>query len=147
MPRGLVMAIEPATRIAIFDGDDGVMELYREIFEDEPSFRVSFADVRHDRGETARLALGEHDPAAVIWDISPPYDEACDELTRLSEAGQFDGRALIVTTTDTRTVTARLGTRAIIIAKPFDVDALMALIHRSIAPERREDPSSRPAEV
>ncbi len=124
-------------RVAIFDADAGMLDLYRELLDDEGSRIVLHADGAQLDADGVRRLLHEGDPQAVIWDVAPPYADGVDVLRALLADGDLDGRTLLVTTSDKLQVDGLLhDPRAIVLSKPFDIEEVAALLKRGVQRDR-----------
>lgn len=118
-------------RIAIFDADAGMLDLYRELLDDEGSRIVVHADAAQIDADDARQLLRESAPQAVIWDVAPPYSVGLDVLRDLLDGGDLDRRTLIITTTDKLQVDGLLHDgNATVLSKPFDIEDVAQLLKR-----------------
>ena len=118
-------------RIAIFDADAGMLDMYRELLDEEGARMVAHADAAQIDANHVRELLRESAPQAVIWDVAPPYSVSLGVLRDLLDRGDLDRRTLIVTTTDKLQVDGLLhDASAIVLAKPFDIDEVAKLLKR-----------------
>jgi DNA-binding response OmpR family regulator len=116
--------------IAIINSSEDVVNLLREFFEHE-GFRTAIAhapDIKS--GEQDFLAfLAEHDPAVVIYDISPPYDQNWTFFRLIQNLKAMERRHIVVTTTNLQA----LETGAVeLIGKPYDLDAILQAVQRGL---------------
>lgn len=120
---------EASPRIVILDGDAGMLELYRELMDDDGSAIVMHADVARLDAAGVRRLLDAADAEAVVWDIAPPYSAGCQVLRALIDSGDLDGCTVVVTTTDKPQVDDLLGKgAATVLSKPFDIEEMSALL-------------------
>jgi hypothetical protein len=67
----------------------------------------------------------------IVWDASPATPRTCAVLARLLAAGTFQGRGLVVTTTDARSFRTHFKGPAqglCILQKPYDIDMMLRLL-------------------
>jgi DNA-binding NtrC family response regulator len=78
--------------------------------------------------------LQEHDPRAIVYDVSPPYDQNWTFLDMLRRLDVMQGRAVVVTTTHKGNLEKLVGpTEAIeIIGKPYDIEQVVAAVKRAV---------------
>jgi DNA-binding NarL/FixJ family response regulator len=81
--------------------------------------------------------LEQHQPAAVVIDISMPYAENWNVVRLLRDTAAMQGRALVLTTTNKRALDELVGpTDTIeIVGKPYDATVVLEAVRKSI--ERR----------
>jgi DNA-binding response OmpR family regulator len=99
-----------------------------------------FADVKNGLVDFGRF-LQRHDPAVVIVDISPPYDENWQFFQTMRHHQAMTGRGLVVTTPNKERLDETVGrsSEAIeIVGKPYDLDQ----IKRAIETALRRNPTS-----
>src|SRR6267143_960100 len=88
--------------VALFNASDDTVEMVRRML-DASGFNClvgcHFAELKKGAIDFARY-LGEHEPAVVIFDISPPYQENWDFFKTLCDGKAIQGRGLVLTTTN-----------------------------------------------
>jgi DNA-binding response OmpR family regulator len=78
--------------------------------------------------------LAEHDPAAIIYDISLPYDKNWTFLRLLLDSESMRGRKVVLTTTNKKRLEELVGaTDAFeIVGKPYDLEQIVAAVKVAI---------------
>ncbi len=119
-----------ARRIAVIDDDEAIRDLLAEVLAGEGYEPLVFAD-----GAAARPALGDRPPAALIMDLRlPPPLDGWALLAHLRADPALRALPVLVCTGDERavreqaTVLDRPG--CAVLAKPFDLDDLLAMLVR-----------------
>jgi DNA-binding response OmpR family regulator len=130
-------------KVAIFNASDDTVEMLSVILQ-HAGFVTENAHVSDvKRGVTDFVAfIEDHDPAAVVWDISPPYQENWNFFQLLRTSRVLDGRGVVVTTTHKLHLDKIAGfdSGAIeIVGKPYDLDQVVTAVQSGIksAAERR----------
>ncbi len=85
-------------------------------------------------GATAQLAfLREHEPAAAVYSVEPPYRESWDILQEVRR--QWRDGHFVITTTNTGSLRSCVGPAEAIelIGKPFDLDEITRELRRVLA--------------
>ena len=78
--------------------------------------------------------LRVHNPDAVVYDISPPYETTADFCCRVQEADAR--RAWVITSTNPGRTEQDLNGRPELyelIGKPYDLDHVVAAVHRAVS--------------
>ena len=130
----------PIHTVAVFNASDDTVELLSMVLSTEGYRAVS--------GEAADVKSGElnfieflktHDPAAVIWDIAPPYDRNWNFFQLVRALSPMEHRVLVLTTTHKQHLDSLAGqeTCAIeIVGKPYDLQAIVVAVTQGIASRR-----------
>jgi DNA-binding response OmpR family regulator len=114
--------------VAIINTSEEVVEFLREALEQEGYAHTAEDVLTFKRGERdVETFLQYHDPDVVIWDIGFPYEENWKFFTQLRERGVFNGRGLVLTTTNKHALESFTGPTAVteIIDKPFALTTLL----------------------
>jgi CheY-like chemotaxis protein len=124
--------------VAVFNSSEDTVELLRMTFE-EAGFQTvggHVPDIKHGRLDFVGF-LEQHQPAAVVIDISMPYAENWNVVRLLRDTAAMQGRALVLTTTNKRALDELVGpTDTIeIVGKPYDATVVLEAVRKSI--ERR----------
>ena len=79
--------------------------------------------------------LEEHDPRAIVYDVSPPYEQNWTFLNLLRRLDVMKGRAVVITTTHKANLEKLVGpTEAIeILGKPYDIEEVIRAVKRVVA--------------
>jgi DNA-binding NarL/FixJ family response regulator len=111
-PRPVVLLIDPANRLDPLLADHPLLGDVLIIQVTGPSDRLAAAAVEHIRA---------HQPVAVVFDFTAPYEPSWDLLVRVREADPMAGRPIIFTT-DGPTA------RAVVRGVPFGVTQLALVV-------------------
>jgi DNA-binding response OmpR family regulator len=121
--------------IAIMDSSEDIVTMLREFLEQE-GFRVAVAQASLiKRGEQDLLEfLVEHDPAVVIFDISPPYAPNWTFFRLLHNLKAMEGRPIVLTTTNRQALEAVAGGLEVfeLIEKPYDLDTILQAVRQGL---------------
>lgn len=98
-------------------------------------------------GYSALLAyINERMPNAVLFDLPPPYEEAASTVLKLlGECGLDEQQWVVLSTSPSSLELIEEASSANVLAKPFDLDDLTALLKRAAASERDEPGGGNPA--
>jgi CheY-like chemotaxis protein len=122
--------------IAVLNSNDDVVELLRMVLERDGYVVVSAHVDAIRRGEQSLADfVEEHDPQLIIYDLAPPYDRSWRFLEHLREAANMRHRKFIITSTNaarSREIIANAEHVHEIVGKPYDIDALVEIVHRAI---------------
>jgi DNA-binding response OmpR family regulator len=121
--------------IAIVNSSEDLVEILQQVFQDEGFQTVTGHVPNFKVGRDDLVAFFErHDPAAVVYDISPPYEENWNFLRLVRDAKSAQGRAFVLTTTNKKALDGMVGrTGAIeIIGKPFDLNEVVDAVRRAL---------------
>lgn len=123
--------------IGVANTSEDIMELLRLAFERNgwATVAVHLPDVKAGRVSFDEF-LRRHDPAGLVIDIAPPYDDNWRFVRQLRALPSMRGRALVITTTNVRHLARLSGeeTGAIeIVGKPNDIEAVAEAMRRALA--------------
>ena len=128
--------IRTAKTIAVINSSEDTVEMLRECLVQHGFPYVVTAHVRDiQTGAMDFLQfVGESDPAAMIFDISIPYDRNWRFLELLRTSDVMKGRAVIVTTTNKRALDEMVGSNEAmeIIGKPYDLEQIVKAVERAL---------------
>ena len=126
--------------VAVFNSSEDTVELLRYTFE-EAGFQTVAGHVPDiKRGQLDFLAfIEQHDPVAVVIDISMPYAENWKFVRLLRDLGVMQTRAVVLTTTNKRALDEMVGATDTIeiVGKPYEpaniLDAVLKALERPAA--------------
>ena len=122
--------------IGIANTSDDIIELLRLACERAgwTTAAVHLPDVKAGRASFEEF-LRRHDPAGLIFDIAPPYDDNWRFVGQLRALPAMHGRRVVITTTNVRHLARLSGaTDAIeIIGKPNDINEVVEAMRRALA--------------
>jgi DNA-binding response OmpR family regulator len=127
------------TSVAMMNGDADIVEVVQAILTME-GFTVStilLPSIKRGHSDLIRF-MKEHDPEVVIYDISPPYDEAVTFFHLLMSTEAMKGRQVVLTTTN-KSVLQQTHPEIQaheLIGKPYDMDELVKLVRAHVLPSR-----------
>ena len=111
------------------------------VVDDDPAIAALIAEVLTDEGYTARLAydaasalavIAAQVPALILTDLLLPGMSGLELLRMVRARGHADLPIILVTTAADRA--ADLTDAAAFLAKPFDIDELLACVARYVSP-------------
>jgi DNA-binding NtrC family response regulator len=121
--------------VAVVNSNEDTVEMLRVVLQQHghESVTAHVDDIKRGKLDFPRFLL-DHDPQAVIYDITPPYEQNWTFLAMLRRLDVMQGRAVVVTTTHKANLESLVGpTEAIeIIGKPYDVAQVVAAVTRAL---------------
>ena len=121
--------------VAIFNSSEDTVELLRFTFE-EAGFQTVAGHVPDvKRGQTDFVGfLEQHDPVAVVIDISMPYADNWTFVRLLRDVDSMQRRAVVLTTTNKRALDEMVGpTDTIeIVGKPYEPQVVLDAVRKAI---------------
>jgi DNA-binding response OmpR family regulator len=134
----MTQAISPLNQVvALFNASDDTVEMVQKMLGASGFsclIGCHFSDLKKGRVDFDRY-LSQHEPAVVIFDISPPYQENWNFFTGLRDSKAMDGRGLVLTTTNKARLDEAVGDNSKafeIVGKPYDLDQITAAIHTAL---------------
>jgi DNA-binding NtrC family response regulator len=126
---------KPKPTVAIFNTSEDVVELFRVLLEAEGfnTTRLHITDI--ERGNVDMLKyLSDHDPAAIIYDIAPPYEQSWNVAKQLLDMKAMQHRKVIFTTTNKRRLEAIIGEvhPFEIAQKPYDFQQVVEAVKKAL---------------
>ena len=125
------------TVIGVANASEDIIELLRLAFERAgwTTATVHLPDVKAGRASFEEF-LRAHDPAGLVIDIAPPYDDNWRFVKQLRSLPAMRGRSVVITTTNERHLARLAGeeTGAIeIVGKPNDIQQIVDAMRRMLA--------------
>ena len=121
--------------VAVVNSSEDVVTLIREVLEEEGFHTVVGHVPSFKSGKDDLLAFLEtHDPAAIVFDVAPPYEDNWRFLQLVRDTRSAQGRAFVVTTTNKARLEKQVGdTGAIeVVGKPFDLQEIVDAVKRAL---------------
>ena len=131
------------TVVAIANTNDDIIELLRMVLERDgfATAVVHLVDIKNGRADFTEF-LEQHDPAGIIFDIPPPYDDNWTFVATLRQLPAMTERAVVITTTHKAHLERLVGesTGAVeIIGKPNDTYEVLEAVKRELRRMGRMD--------
>jgi CheY-like chemotaxis protein len=133
------VATAERTRVAVINTSRETIELLRVILEEygfEPVGGMDSTVTAFKRGERdLREFLASADPRVIIWDIALPYVENWQFYRTCVERGDFDGRGVVLTTTNKHAIDELIGPTPVheLLGKPFDdIEDLLTAVRQAL---------------
>jgi DNA-binding response OmpR family regulator len=121
--------------VAILNGTAEILETLEECLRSEGFTTVTAITTQFKKGKEDFLEfIKNHNPAVILYDVPPPYDENLTFLRLLKDTHSMDERCVILMTTNKVALKNVTGvTDAIeIIGKPFDLDILIKAVREKL---------------
>jgi len=133
--------------VAIFNSNDDVVEMLRLALEQAGMVVVSGHIDAIRRGEQ-RLSdfVEEHDPAAILYDLVPPYDRSWRFLEHLRDTPSMRGRRFVITSTNEQRAKDVIGGAEHVyevVGKPYDIDAIVKAVDAAARGKEELPPGAR----
>ena len=121
--------------VGIANTNDDIIELLRMVMEREgfATAVIHLVDIKNGRANFNEF-LDKHDPAAIVFDIPPPYDDNWTFVSTLRTLPAMEGRGVVITTTHKAHLEKLVGpTGAVeIIGKPNDTHEVLQAVRREL---------------
>ena len=121
--------------VAIANTNEDIIELLRMVMEREGFVTAGFhlADIK-DRRIDFNDFLEQHDPAAIIFDIPPPYEEYWTLVSSLRLLPSMQSRGVVITSTDKVHLERRVGSTEAMefVGKPNDTQDVVEAVKREL---------------
>lgn len=126
--------------VGIANTNEDIIELLRMVMEREgfATAVIHLVDIKNGRADFNDF-LGKHDPAAIVFDIPPPYDDNWTVVSTLSKLPAMERRGVVITTTHKAHLEKLVGpTGAVeIVGKPNDTQEVLHAVKRELHRVRR----------
>lgn len=126
------MTDEKPPVVAVFNSNDDLVEVLRTAFELAGLVVVSAHLDEIRRGRTSLIEFAkEHDPAVIVYDITPPYDRSYRFFQHMCALDGLSTRRFVLTSTNpARAMEAAHPGDVIheIVGKPYDLDRLTGVV-------------------
>ena len=124
----------PKPVIAVFNSSEDLMLLLRKELERE-GFQTVMArvpEIKDGRQDFIDF-IEQHNPAVIVYDIAPPYEENWNFLRLLMDTEVVKGRHFVLTTTNKRALEELIGPVGAIevVGKPFDLERILQTVRRA----------------
>ena len=122
--------------VAVFNSSDDMVELLRMMLESNGFVVVSghIADLRRAKLDLEAF-VKQNRPAAVVYDLVPPYDAQWAFLDHLREVSPLRQIPFVITSTNAKMARELAGRseRVIeVLGRPFDMDELLVAVRRAV---------------
>ncbi len=123
--------------VAVFNSSDDMLELLRLVLEQNGFLAVTRHVNELRKGEIDIDAfVGQHKPAAVLYDLVPPYDRQWAFLDHLRNTSPFRDIPFVLTSTNAkmaRELAERTEPVIEIVGRPFELDEVVAAVRRAVS--------------
>ena len=124
----------PRQLVLVINGYQDIMEMLRLALESAgfAAVTINVDEVRRGRADLRGL-VETHDPAAVVYDVAPPYDHSWVYLESLRSTGPLKDRPVIVTTTNVSRVREFVQVQEPVLeiyGKPYVIDQVIDGVRR-----------------
>lgn len=121
--------------VAVFNSSDDMVELLRMMLESNGFVVVSghIADLRRAKLDLQAF-VAQNRPAAVVYDLVPPYDRQWAFLDHLRQVSPLREVPFVLTSTNAsmaRELAGRTEQVIEILGRPFEMEALLAAVRRA----------------
>jgi DNA-binding NtrC family response regulator len=128
--------MEDRTVVAVINSNDDVVELVREVLEEEGFLTVKthIPEIRRGRVDLVDF-LERENPRVIVYDIAPPFAESWRFLRLILSSRAAEGRAFVLTTTNRAGLADVIGPTDTIelLGKPYDLEQIVSAVKRAAA--------------
>lgn len=128
--------------VGIANTNEDIIELLRMVMEREgfATAVIHLVDIKNGRADFNDF-VARHDPAAIIFDIPPPYDDNWTFVSTLRQLPAMHGRGVVITTTHKAHLERLVGpTEAVeIVGKPNDTQQVLEAVKRELRRRGQQD--------
>jgi CheY-like chemotaxis protein len=128
-------ALDMPPVVGIANTNEDIIELLRVVLERDglATAVIHLVDIKNGRADFNDF-LGKHDPAAIVFDIPPPYDDNWTVVSTLRTLPQMERRGVVITTTHRAHLERLVGpTGAVeIVGKPNDTQDVLEAVKREL---------------
>ena len=125
-----------APAVVLFNSSDDLIELLKITLETQGFVVVTGHISALRKGELNLPTLVEqHKPAAVIYDLIPPYDRQWQYLDHLRATSALKNIPFVLTSTNAKAAREIAGRDELVVevlGRPFDLDELLAAVRRAV---------------
>jgi CheY-like chemotaxis protein len=129
------MAATTRPVVAVFNSSEDIIELLKFVLEQKGFIAVTghIDELRHGKRDLAAF-VEQYKPAAVLYDLIPPYDRHWAFVDHLREATPLKGIPFILTSTNAK-MARELASRSEhvieVLGRPFELDELVSAVQRA----------------
>jgi CheY-like chemotaxis protein len=121
--------------VGIANTNEDIIELLRMVMERDgfATAVIHLVDIKNGRADFNDF-LDKHDPAVIVFDIPPPYDDNWTVVSTLRQLPNMERRGVVCTTTHKPHLERLVGpTGAVeIIGKPNDIQEVLEAVKREL---------------
>ena len=121
--------------VGIANTNEDIIDLLRVVMEREgfATAVIHLVDIKNGRADFNDF-VKQHDPAAIIFDIPPPYDDNWTVVSTLRLLPSMQRRGVVITTTHKAHLERLVGpTEAVeIVGKPNDTQEVLEAVKREL---------------
>ena len=126
--------MQPTGSILVIDREPTIVDLLVEILTDAGYIAYTAPD-----GRGARVAIARHRPALILLDVECPSMHGATLIAHLRAADPAIIPIVVMTTAPREAAPLRMLGVGECLAKPFDLDELLACVARYVQPDQRAD--------
>jgi DNA-binding NtrC family response regulator len=123
-------------KVAVINSNEDLIEVLRIVLTQAGLETVvaHVPDIKRGREDLLSF-VAQHEPAVIVYDIAPPYEENWNFLRLLQNLQIMQGRRWVLTTTNKRALDALVGDTGSfeILGKPYDTDRVLTSVLKAIS--------------